>query len=162
MNKFLISFSIILSSLPVSAEPLSSAVRQAHEPGYFSVLLSLIFVICLIYATGIIYNKLNHLGLKTLKSQNKDFAKDKITILSTTPLGANRTLHVIELDGRKMLIGASANSIHLIKDLSASEPNENNVSENELSNSQNNEYMNEGFKTSYSDEEFGLYKKYLR
>ena len=118
MIKYIIPVLIFANSFPAFAEPLKNTLRQPHEPGYFSVLISLIFVICLIYATGIIYNKLNHLGLKTLRAQNKEFAKDKITILSTTPLGSNRTLHVIELDGRKMIIGASANSIHLIKDLS--------------------------------------------
>lgn len=140
----------------VIAEPLKESLRPTYEPGYFSIVLSLIFVICLIYATGIIYNKLNHFGIKTLKAQNKDFSQDKITILSTTPLGPNKTLHVIELDGRKMLIGASANSIHLIKDLSS------NSDYKEIAES--SEIENEIIINHQEDleEEFGLYKKYLR
>lgn len=143
------------------AEPLNDSLRSTYEPGYLSIVLSLIFVVCLIYATGIIYNKLNHFGIKALKAQNKDFCKDKITILSTTPLGQNKTLHVIELDGRKMLIGASANSIHLIKDLS----NDNEYQEiTEITNS-DSQTLNDSENNSNEEdleEEFGLYKKYLR
>ncbi len=157
MIKYLIPLISIFNVLPSFAEPLKDTLRQSHEPGYLSVFLSLIFVICLIYVTGIVYNKLNHFGLKTLKAQNIDFAKDKITILSTTPLGSNKTLHVIELDGRKMIIGASANSIHLIKDLS-----ENEQPEVQTDNRTITESDVEKFGVREEDENFGLYKKYLR
>lgn len=156
----LIYFTLLISG-EAMAEPLQASLRPTYEPGYISIVLSLIFVICLIYATGIIYNKLNHFGIKTLKAQNKDFCKDKITILSTTPLGPNKTLHVIELDGRKMLIGASANSIHLIKDFSNNESQEITEVTNsdlELQYSSENEINQE----ENLEEEFGLYKKYLR
>ena len=164
MMKYLAAALIVITSTPVFAEPLRDTLRQPHEPGYFSVLLSLVFVVCLIYATGLIYNKLNHLGIKTFKAQNKEFAKDKITILSTTPLGANRTLHVIELDGRKMIIGASANSIHLIKDLSEEDNLDAVVKDNSDSVFDSAAVVNasEEVKNPDLDEEFGLYKKYLR
>ena len=139
------------------AASLDGALKISRDPGYASVVLSLLFVICLIYATGIIYNKLNVLGAKAMKSQ-KDAQNDKITIISTTPLGANRTLHVVELNGKKMLIGASANSIHLIKDLSETteviqECNDVTLSEEPV------EALEQKIE---EDEEFGLYKKYLR
>ncbi len=163
MTKFLILFFIAVNSAPAFAEPLKNTLAQAHEPGYFSVFLSLVFVICLIYATGLIYSKLNHLGIKTFKSQNKEFAKDKITILSTTPLGANRTLHVIELDGRKMLIGASANSIHLIKDLSEGQDSGCDLAEEmQIEDYDKAAHITDLSKDECIDEEFGLYKKYLR
>ncbi len=96
--------------------PLAAAQSIGHEPSLLSVVLSLVFVILLIYITGIIYAKLNRLGFKTLK-QTGDFARSKVSVVSTTPLGNNKTLHVVELDGKRMLIGASSASIHLIKDL---------------------------------------------
>jgi hypothetical protein len=71
----------------------------------------------LIYATGIIYTKLNKVGWRTLKKQIAESDNSKVSVISTTPLGSNKTLHVVELDGKRMLIGASANSIDLIKDL---------------------------------------------
>ena len=119
--------------LPDLPEPLASAAQASsvstntsaptalatqtvgQEPNLISIVFSLLFVVLLIYATGIIYAKLNKLGLNTLKKQIGD--KDTVSVVSTTNLGNNRTLHIVELDGKRMLIGASQNSIHLIKDL---------------------------------------------
>lgn len=93
-----------------------SAQSVGHEPNLLSIIFSLIFVILLIYATGIIYTKLNKMGISTFKKQVGD-NHSQVSVVSTTPLGNNKTLHVVELDGKRMLIGASASSIHLIKDL---------------------------------------------
>ncbi len=120
--------------LPDLPEPLASAAQASsvttvdtanaittqpvgQEPNFVSMILSLVFVILLIYATGILYTKLNKFGLKTMKRQMGDNSASRVSVLSTTPLGANKSLHVVELDGKRMLIGASVNSIHLIKDL---------------------------------------------
>ena len=101
-----------------------------QEPSFISVVFSLLFVILLIYATGIIYARLNKVGLKTLKKigENND---SRVSVISTTPLGSNKTLHVVELEGKRMLIGASANSIDLIKDLGSYPPQE--IEEGEFS-----------------------------
>lgn len=88
-----------------------------HEPSLISVVLSLVFVVLLIYLTGILYARLNKVGFKTLKKQQGDYAKSHVSVVSTTALGNNKTLHVVELDGKRMLIGASASTIQLIKDL---------------------------------------------
>ena len=88
-----------------------------HEPSIISVVLSLLFVVLLIYITGIIYAKLNKLGFATLKKQQGELAKSHVSVVSTTQLGGNKSLHVVELDGKRMLIGASSGTIQLIKDL---------------------------------------------
>ncbi len=88
-----------------------------HEPSMISVVLSLVFVVLLIYVTGILYAKLNKVGFKTMKRQQGDFASSHVSVISTTQLGNNKTLHVVELDGKRMLIGASSSAIQLIKDL---------------------------------------------
>lgn len=88
-----------------------------NEPSLISVVLSLAFVILLIYLTGIIYAKLNKVSMKTMKRQQGDIARSQVSVISTTPLGNNKTLHVVELDGKRMLIGASSSAIQLIKDL---------------------------------------------
>ena len=88
-----------------------------HEPNIISVVLSLIFVVLLIYCTGILYAKLNKVGFKTLKKQQGELSKSQVAVVSTTPLGNNKTLHVVELDGKRMLIGASSSAIQLIKEL---------------------------------------------
>ena len=103
-----------------------NATQQAigHEPNLVSLVFSLLFVILLIYATGIIYAKLNKLGLNTLKKQIGENNHAHVSVVSTTALGNNKTLHVVELDGKRMLIGASSSSIHLIKDLDSYPPEE--------------------------------------
>lgn len=107
--------SSVSSVTPDSASTVAQSVGA--EPNFLSVLISLIVVILLIYATGIIYAKLNKLGFRTFKNQAGSSDPSKASVISTTPLGNNKTLHVVELDGKRMLIGASANGIHLIKDL---------------------------------------------
>lgn len=93
------------------------------EPNIISVLFSLFFVILLIYLTGIIYVKLNKAGFKTLKKQQGEYSRSHVSVISTTPLGNNKTLHVVELDGKRMLIGASSGAIQLIKDLGSPKHN---------------------------------------
>jgi len=128
--------------LPDLPEPLASSAAQAssvstadtaiplaaqsvgQEPNFISMIFSLIFVILLIYATGILYTKLNKFGIKALKHQTGADIDSRVTVISTTPLGSNKTLHVVELGGKRMLIGASANSIDLIKDLGSYPPSE--------------------------------------
>ncbi len=107
------------SSISTTADVANNTVTQSigQEPNILSVVLSLVFVILLIYATGIIYAKLNKVGIKTMKKQIGTADDSRVSVISTTPLGNNKTLHVVELDGKRMLIGASANSIDLIKDL---------------------------------------------
>ena len=75
------------------------------------------FVIALIYITGILYTKLNKANFKTIKKQQGELAKSQVSVLSTTQLGGSKTLHVVELDGKRILIGASSSAIQLIKDL---------------------------------------------
>ncbi len=88
-----------------------------NEPNLISVIFSLLIVVLLIYITGIIYTKLNRVGIKTLRKQQGDLARSQVSVISTTQLGSNKTLHVVELDGKRMLIGASSSAIQLIKDL---------------------------------------------
>lgn len=106
------------ASSVTTTEPSGILAAQSvgHEPNLLSIISSLIFVVLLIYATGIIYTKLNKMGITTFKKQVGD-NHSQVSVVSTTPLGSNKTLHVVELEGKRMLIGASASSIHLIKDL---------------------------------------------
>lgn len=129
--------------LPDLPDPLSCAVQPAQgasvsggadvsalgvqsvgsEPSLVSVVLSLVFVVLLIYLTGILYAKLNRAGFKTLKKQQGEFSRSHVSVISTTQLGNNKTLHVVELDGKRMLIGASSGAIQLIKDLGSIKDN---------------------------------------
>ena len=120
------------SSVSTTSDTVSNTLTQnvGQEPNFISVVFSLIFVILLIYATGIIYAKLNNTGFKTLKKMSES-DDSKVSVISTTPLGSNKTLHVVELNGKRMLIGASTNSIDLLKDLGSYPPQ--NIEEGEFS-----------------------------
>lgn len=94
-----------------------SLKSNAHEPNFLSIIFALLFVIFLIYITGLIYSKLNLVGAKTVKDQLRGYNLDRAVVLSTTQLGQGKNLHVIEINNKQLLIGATANSINLIKEL---------------------------------------------
>lgn len=124
MKRILFSLLAILFSIQqVFASDLPMDVRTAlkgtYDLNYISVLGALLFVLLLIYFTGIIYTKLNILGKCTLKKQMKGYEEDSIIIHSTTPIGQNKTLMVIEVAEKKLLIASTQNSVNLIKDLSS-------------------------------------------
>lgn len=141
----------------------SSLKSNTYEPNYFSILISLVFVIFLIYITGILYTKLNKIGIKTVKNELKE-ASDKPIILSNTPIGHDNSLQVIEIDGERLLIGVSQNSVSLIKTLNRTIKHETFVKEQEKT-SYNEEQKPETKKIeehTVNADDFGLYKKYLR
>ena len=130
MNKkiFLTAGIFMLSALKafclvetVSPDLEQSLKTHTNEPGIMSIIFALLVVIFLIYITGLIYSKLNIVGAKTVQSQLKNYDLSKVVVLSTTQLGQNKNLHVIELNNKRYLIGATQNSINLIKELNETE-----------------------------------------
>ena len=152
------------ASNEISAEIAKSLKHSMHEPNITSAVVSLLIVVCLIYITGIIYTKLSKLGLNTVKREFKNENDTNITILSTRQLGNNKTIHVIEIAGKRLLIGATQTSIQLLdvlsdksdsrlKTFSVGKPQIKDTDEKE-------EIKNEEQKI--DAEELGLYKKYLK
>lgn len=104
------------------ADSLSPDLQQSlkthsSEPNFMSIIFALVFVVFLIYVTGIIYSKLNIVGAKTVQDQLKNYDLSRVFVVSTTQLGQGKNLHVIELNNKRYLIGATPNSINLIKEL---------------------------------------------
>ena len=146
------------------------ALKHSVHSNYVSVIIALGVVILLIYITGVIYAKLNVFGQSTMKKQYMGLNDSKVLILSSTPIGNNKSLLVVELAGKKMLIGVTNENISLIKDLSEnSNPNlplnEVKASVNDLDNGdieiKSNAPSEDENDSPYVTEEFGLYKKYL-
>lgn len=142
----------------------SSLKSSSYEPNYFSILLSLVFVIFLIYVTGILYTKLNKVGVKTVRNELKESSDIKPVVLSTTPIGHDKSLQVIEINGEKLLIGVSQNSVSLIKTLESGKRQDvinetpvhnTNVEQSQVENKTKEEHT-------VNADDFGLYKKYLR
>ena len=130
----------------VSPELEKSLKTHANEPGGMSIIFALLFVIFLIYITGVIYSKLNIVGAKTVQNQLKNCDLNKAVVLSTTQLGQGKNLHVIEWNNKRFLIGVAQDSINLLKELGdveeVSEDGETEVIEKE-------------------EEQFDVHKKYL-
>lgn len=142
----------------------SSLKSSSYEPNYFSILVSLVFVIFLIYVTGILYTKLNKVGVKTVRNELKESSDIKPVVLSTTPIGHDKSLQVIEINGEKLLIGVSQNSVSLIKTLESGKRQDvinetpvhnTNVEQSHVENKTKEEHT-------VNADDFGLYKKYLR
>lgn len=90
---------------------------HTHDPSFLSIIFALAVVICLIYITGWIYAKLNIVGAKTVQQHFRNYDLSKVIVISTTQLGQNKNLHVVELNKKRYLIGATPTSINLIKEL---------------------------------------------
>ena len=102
-------------------QELSKALKsQANEPNMITVVFSLLFVVLLIYITGVIYSKLRIHSAKKIKEQLKDKDLGSVVVLSTTQLGQGKNLHVVEVEGSRILIGATPSSINLIRELDES------------------------------------------
>lgn len=127
MKKFYLLLMTLLFTAQVSfadsvfPASIRRALKHSTDVNYLSVILALGIVIVLIYITGIIYAKLNIIGHNAVKKQYKGLDNDRIFIHSTTQIGTNKTLHVIEIAGKKLLIGVTNESINLIKDLDAND-----------------------------------------
>lgn len=176
MKKFIICLTTsFLCYAPCFAESVtenisSSLKANTYEPNYFSIVLSLVFVVFLIYVTGILYTKLNKVGIKTLKNELRESSDIKPIILSTTPIGHDKTLQVIEINGEKLLIGVAQNSVNLIKTLEKEEK-EKRVQEQQVQTAEPMDILYQNKQTeenktkekhTVNADDFGLYKKYLR
>ena len=147
----------------ISAEVAKSLKHSIHEPNIASTVFSLAIVICLIYITGIVYTKLNKFGMNTVKKEFKDLSDTNITVLSTRQLGNNKTLHVIEIAGKRMLIGATQSSVQLIDVLSEkSESKVKTFSINKQPSETVSNVETEHKEAQPEEEDLGLYKKYLK
>lgn len=118
LGMLLIPVQAVFSAVEAVSPELSQSLKTTtNEPNVLSIIFALGFVIFLIYITGLIYSKLNIVGAKSVKEQFKNYDLTKAVVLSTTQIGQGKNLHVIELNNKCYLIGATQNSINLIKDL---------------------------------------------
>lgn len=143
------------------SQELSGSLKvHSGEPSIFSIIFALFFVICLIYITGIVYSKLNLVGANTVKKQLKDYDLSHVVVLSTTQLGQGKNLHVVEVDKKKLLIGAAPNSVNLVKELGEKSESGEVKSIEEVFQKKEQEIIAEDA-TEEVLEEFTLHKKYL-
>ena len=129
MKKYeLVLLSLYISAMSVSAQaaepdfvsdmPLESLLSQGtvHEGGFVRALISLLIVIALIYFTAWVYKKLNLFNNSKLVKDSSKLGMNKFKVISSQSLGANRNLHVVEINGKYLVLGSTQNNISLIKE----------------------------------------------
>lgn len=155
----------VLCATAVAEPELANSLKvTSNEPNIMSILFALLFVIFLIYVTGLIYSKLNLVGSKAIKQQLKNYDVEKAVVISTTQLGQGKNLHVIELNNKHYLIGATPNSINLIKELEIKKselPKDEKSEEAQIDDAISVLYGLEEKEEVIVEEEFDVHKKYL-
>lgn len=164
MKKILYSlFVFICVTAPSYAVHLPESMRQSmrHDygvPSFTQLIISMVLVVGLIYFTGWIYTKLNVVNRKQLSKIATD-KKDsmRFTVLQSMPLGQQRHIYTIEMNGKILLVGSTPSHINLIKEFDSIEDVDLNISDNlgsVIENEAESKHANQKFDI---DE---LYKKY--
>ena len=120
---FYVFCTAVTFSNEVSAAVIPESMKQAMQteysgmPSLLNLIVSMVVVIALIYATGWIYAKLSRsdkfkIGMKS----NTDFEKNRFTILSSLPLGQNKNLYTVEINNKILVLGATQQNITLLKE----------------------------------------------
>ena len=109
----------------------------------------------MIYGAFFVYSKLNGYNLQKFSRLSKKKIEDsKISLISHLPLGQNKSVDVIEINGQRLLLGVCADKITLLKEFDSKKEDSNDddiftikeFDDNEVNDSKVNE----------------LYDKYLR
>ena len=80
---------------------------------------SLLTFILLILLFSWVYKKFVGVSAeKLLSGKIKEAKENSISVLTTTPIGQNKFLHLIEVKGQKLLIGSTSNDIVMLKEIS--------------------------------------------
>ena len=160
MKKVFVTLLMLLVSMDRAfAVNLPDAMKQSmaqdySAPSILNLVLSLIFVIALIYITGWVYTKLNIVNRKNL-GKISDLNKDntRFNVLQSMSLGQQRHLYSIEMNNKILLIGSTPSHISLIKEFNK----ESKDIVDSTSDDTNNSETNTGAESVSIDE---LYKKY--
>ena len=100
--------------------PESMTQSMKHDygiPSFTQLIISMVLVVGLIYFTGWIYTKLNvvnHKQLRKIASDKNDSMR--FTVLQSMPLGQQRHIYTIEMNGKILLVGSTPSQINLIKE----------------------------------------------
>lgn len=119
-----------------------------YESGILRSVISLGIVIALIYLTAFLYKRLNKFNAKLAGDKN-NAQLNKFKIISSQSLGANKNLHVVEINGKYLVLGSTANNITLIKEFD----------KNKIENSEP-EFLNNSTQNDCSDLISELMEKY--
>ncbi len=159
----------------VLTEPMKEMLKQSPAvPNMFNVVLSTLFMIIFIYVVAFVYQKLNAFNNKKFSENGeKAYNLNKLKVINCLALGAHKTLHIVEVNEKFLVLGSTQNQISLLKEFDKSELNKIIESRVEPSKAQKiePEIIEEGLKTLFPKEEKieekekvdyeEIYKKYI-
>ena len=124
MKKILTIFSIFLAQLTnfsLADEAIKLENLKTHnEPIFVGAIFSLIAVLGLIYLVSFLYQKLNIFNEKFTKKNEKNEI-NKFKMISTTPIGQGKFLHIVEINNKFLALGSTPNNISFLKEFSKEE-----------------------------------------
>ena len=98
--------------------------QTKKEPTVLDVFNALVFVIFLILLTGWIYMKLKKINPEQLLSGNfKKLDRNNFKIISSLQLGAGKSIHLIEINNKQLIVGTTSNSVNLLAEMEKNESN---------------------------------------
>ncbi len=139
--------------------PLSNKVKDVDsikEPDFMSLVSSLFIVIILVLIFGWLYTKLRGVDPAALLSGKLSSGlNNKFSLLSSTTLGQGKSIHLVEIKGKQLVIGSTNNNINLLTEL-----NDQIESEQPVIQEENDSKFQdtEGFNSSHFPD---IYKEYL-
>lgn len=92
-------------------------VKKDEGPSALTIFGSLASVIGLILISGWLYSEMNNVNIKKFATKTEDNNSNKFKIISTQHLGPNRSMHLIEIANKRLIIGITPNNINLIADI---------------------------------------------
>ncbi len=145
--------------LSQSSQLINEATKKdSIKPNLLSLVSSLAMTIILIFIALWTFVKFNkYLPKAVLKGDFKDL--DNISILSTANLGQGKSVHLIKVNGQKLVIGSSSSNINLLAEISDKEVE---VIQKQYEERPKNLKQTDKTKKESSDEVFDLYKDYLK
>ena len=121
MNIFLTAQVMAAENAHIGEELRSSLNQNVYEPNILWTIFSLLIVLGLIYATGFLYKKLIKVNAKLTKDEPAVDGMNEFKIVSGTSLGQGRSLHVVEINNKYLVIGATPGNISLLREFSKDE-----------------------------------------
>ena len=89
---------------------------------YLQPILSLGIVIALIYIVFGLYSKINKFNFqKFSKQSSKNLEMSRLTLVSHLSLGQNKSINVVEINGKFLVLGVAGDNINLIKEFDNSD-----------------------------------------
>ena len=95
-----------------------------HEPSILKIFNSLIFVILLILLTGWVYMKIKKINPEQLLSGKfNKLGENNFKIISSLQLGAGKSIYLIEINNKQLIVGTTASSVNLLAQMDKQEDN---------------------------------------